>query len=95
MTLEKKEARRLKGAAHSLKPVARIGREGISDAVLNSINDVLTARELVKVKFLENAFFDKNNDPAVLATRLTAEVVGVIGGTVILYRYNDDLTRHA
>ncbi|ERP38728.1 YhbY family RNA-binding protein [Chitinivibrio alkaliphilus] len=94
MALEKKEIKRLKGLAHSIKPVGRVGKEGMSEALTAAVEEALTARELIKIKFLETADFDKKNDPAQLAQRLNAEVVGIIGHTVILYRYNKDLTRH-
>lgn len=76
----------LRGLGNALDPVMQIGKEGISENVLTSVNLLLEARELVKVKVL------KNNDDGVretadeIAKRLNAEVVQVIGNIFILYK---------
>ena len=76
----------LRGLGNALDPVMQIGKEGISENVLTSVNLLLQARELVKVKVL------KNNDDGVretaeeIATALNADVVQVIGNIFILYK---------
>ena len=76
----------LRGLGNALDPVMQIGKEGISENVLTSVNLLLEARELVKVKVL------KNNDDGVreiaeeIAKSLNAEVVQVIGNIFILYK---------
>ena len=76
----------LRGLGNALDPVMQIGKEGISENVLTSVNLLLEARELVKVKVL------KNNDEGVretaeeIAKSLNAEVVQVIGNIFILYK---------
>lgn len=94
MSISKEEKKRLKGLAHHLKPVAWAGKEGLSEAFVSSTNDALRARELIKVKFLEGSGLDKKEDSAKLAEMLEAELVDVIGFTLILYRYNEDLKKH-
>lgn len=94
MALSKLEQKRLKGLAHSLRAVAQAGKSGLSEEFIQSVDQALTARELIKVKFLENAYLDKKEDSKKLAHILNAELVAVIGFTVVLYRYNDDLKKH-
>ena len=48
-TLNPKQRQYLKGLAHSLKPIFQIGKEGITDGLLRSIEDSFNSRELLKV----------------------------------------------
>ncbi len=94
MALSKIEQKKLKGLAHSLKAVAQAGKSGLSEEFISSVDQALTARELIKVKFLENAYLDKKEDSQKLANILHAEVVAVIGFTIVLYRFNDEKKKH-
>ena len=49
--LENRELRALKARAQLLKPLLRVGKDGISPALLKSLDEALTHHELVKVKF--------------------------------------------
>jgi len=44
----------LKSLAHSLKPILQVGKEGITEASIGSLEDALNTRELLKVKVLES-----------------------------------------
>ncbi len=94
MALSKIDQKRLKGLAHSLKPVAQAGKSGLSEEFIQSVDQALQARELIKIKFLENAYLDKKADSQKLADILHAEVVAVIGFTIVLYRYNEEAKKH-
>ena len=76
----------LRKEGHTLRPVMQIGKEGISDAVIAAIDEVLEKRELVKFSILENAMLDTRDTCNEIAARLNAEPVQAIGGKFILYR---------
>ena len=79
----------LRSQAHHLEPIVLIGKHGITDGTIESINRVLEARELIKIKFRE--FKDEKLSISKKITELTnSEVVGVIGHTVIIFRQNPD-----
>ena len=79
----------LRSQAHHLEPVVLIGKNGITDGTIESIDRVLEARELIKIKFRE--FKDKKLSLSEKITELTnAQIVGVIGHTVIIFRQNPD-----
>ena len=79
----------LRSQAHHPEPVVPIGKHGISDGTIESINRVLEARELIKIKFRE--FKDEKSSLSEKITELTnSQVVGVIGHTVIIFRQNPD-----
>ena len=80
-----RELRDLKARAQRLKPMARIGREGLSAGFLESLDDALARHELVKVKFEE--FKDQKKELApVLADKMGAQVIMRVGNVVVLYR---------
>ena len=79
----------LRSQAHHLEPVVLIGKHGITDGTIESINRVLEARELIKIKFRE--FKDEKLSLSEKIAELTnSRVVGVIGHTVIIFRQNPD-----
>ena len=79
----------LRSQAHHLEPVVLIGKHGITDGTIESMNRVLEARELIKIKFRE--FKDEKLSLSEKITELTnAQIVGVIGHTVIIFRQNPD-----
>ena len=79
----------LRSQAHHLEPVVLIGKHGITEGTIKSIDKVLEARELIKIKFRE--FKDKKLSLSEKITGLTnSQVVGVIGHTVIIFRQNPD-----
>ena len=87
--LSSSERKYLRSQAHHLEPVVLIGKNGIKDGTIESINRVLEARELIKIKFRE--FKDEKLSLSEKIAELTnSQVVGVIGHTVIIFRQNPD-----
>ncbi len=95
MALTKQEKKQLKGTAHHLKAILQAGKEGLTDQFVTSTDQALTARELIKVKFLDASDLDPKRDGEILASRLDAELIGVIGFVVVLYRYSETAKTHA
>ena len=87
--LSSSERKYLRSQAHHLEPVVLIGRNGIKDGTIESINKVFQTRELIKIKFRE--FKDEKLSLSEKIAELTnSQVVGVIGHTVIIFRQNPD-----
>ena len=79
----------LRSQAHHLEPAVLIGKHGITDGTIESIDRVLETRELIKIKFRE--FKDEKLSLSEKITELTnSQIVGVIGHTVIIFRQNSD-----
>lgn len=87
-----KERAKLRSEAHSLTPVFQIGKSGLTDAVIKQTEEVLDAKELIKVKVLLESCPQRPREVADgIAAATGADVVGVIGGVIILYRYSEEL----
>lgn len=81
-----KQKRFLRSEAHHLDPIFQVGKGGISEAMLKQIEEALEKRELLKVSILQNNEDDKNEVAEQLAKGTGAELVQLIGLTVVLYK---------
>lgn len=79
----------LRGVAHGYKPLVQIGKERLSESVLDAIDTALEAHELVKVKIAAERDQRERFVP-VIEERLNCECVGTVGRMAILYRENPD-----
>jgi len=85
--LTSKQRAHLRSLAHHLKPVAHVGHDGVTDAVLHSIDEALNTRELLKVKVQEGAPEGaRDTADAIVAGLEGAHVAQTIGRTIVLYR---------
>lgn len=83
-----KQRAKLRGMANSIDTILQIGKGGISDTLIKQVDDALTARELIKMRVLENAPVFAKEAAVKLSEKLNADVVQVIGTKFSLYRKN-------
>jgi len=76
----------LKALANEIDPVVQIGKGGISPAVLSQVDEALEAKELIKVRVLQNSFEEPQEAAAKIAKEVSAELVQVLGRNILLYR---------
>lgn len=86
MTLTGKQKAYLRGLGHHLNPVVQVGREGVSAAVVYKVGIELDNHELIKMKVGEGCLDPADEVGAAVAEQAGAELVQVIGRTVLLYR---------
>lgn len=90
MHITQKQRQYLRKAAHDLKPVVQIGKQGVGETTFSAVDQVLTTQELIKIKF--NDFQDeKQTLSQELADQTRSELVAVIGNTAILYRQSPNI----
>ncbi len=90
--LTRSERAYLRGLAHHLRPAVQIGKEGLTDAALAGIDEALTARELIKVRFVASREA-KREIAADIDGRLGSRCVAMIGHVAIIYREHADPAR--
>ena len=89
--LTTKQKKYLRGLAHTLTPVAYVGQKGVTDNLVAEVETALNAHELVKIRFNDYKERDtKKEITAVLAQKTRAQLVGMIGHMVILFRPHPD-----
>ncbi len=81
-----KQRAQLRGLGNALEPVMQIGKEGLTDNSYDAIVALLEARELIKIKVLNNCPIRAREVCDTLCAKLSAEPVQVIGSMVIVYR---------
>ena len=84
--LTSKQRAQLRAMAQSLDTIFQIGKGGITEEICNQIYNALEARELIKLSVLENCEYTPKECANELANAVGADVVGVIGRKMILYR---------
>lgn len=86
MSLTGKQKRFLRAKANQLKAIVMIGKDGVTNTVISSLDDALEAHELVKVSILKTCDIELNEVVIDLIKDTKAELVQTIGKTIILYR---------
>ncbi|MED3914485.1 ribosome assembly RNA-binding protein YhbY [Priestia megaterium] len=81
-----KQKRFLRSKAHHLNPIFQVGKGGVNENMIGQIADALEARELLKVSILQNCDEDRDMVAARLTKGTKAELVQVIGNTIVLYK---------
>ncbi|WP_170007742.1 ribosome assembly RNA-binding protein YhbY [Bacillus fonticola] len=81
-----KQKRFLRAKAHHIQPIFQVGKAGVGENLVQQIRDALEARELLKVSVLQNCAEDKDEVAAKLSKGARAELVQVIGSTIVLYK---------
>jgi RNA-binding protein len=90
MALTGKQRQYLKGLAHGLAPIVRVGKGGATPAVVAETKKSLLAHELIKVRIeiedghLRRAVAQK------LAADADAHIAGTVGKIAIVYRARDE-----
>jgi len=90
MALSPKQRQFLKGLAHPLSPVVRVGKGSVSDAVIDETKKSLLAHELIKVRVEAAGSEARRALTERLAQAADAQIAAIIGKTAILYRARDE-----
>jgi RNA-binding protein len=81
-----KQKRFLRSKAHHLNPIFQVGKGGVNENMIKQISEALEARELFKVSILQNCEDDKDTVANALVNGAGAELVQIIGNTIVLYK---------
>ncbi|MDZ7267452.1 MAG: ribosome assembly RNA-binding protein YhbY [candidate division KSB1 bacterium] len=81
-----KQRRYLRALGNDLKPVVMVGRCGLAEPVLRALAEAFHQAELVKVKLQEGFLGDRFEVAEELAKSVSAQLVQVLGRTILLYR---------
>lgn len=85
-----KQRARLRGIASNEDTILQLGKGGVTESFVKSIDTALAARELVKFRVLESALISAKDAAYAVAEQTNSEVVTVIGGKAVLYRQSED-----
>lgn len=87
-----KERAALRGQANTLDVLFQVGKGGIGETLIEQVEGALRTRELIKLRVLtETSPLTPREAAEEIAAKTGSEVVQVIGGVMVLYRYNPKL----
>jgi RNA-binding protein len=86
-----KQKRALKALGQRMGDDLRVGKGGLSDAFLATLDEALRRKELVKVRFTELHGDERKLFALELADAAGAQCIATVGLTTLLYRANPEL----
>ena len=87
--LTSKQRAQLRSIASNEPTIMQVGKCGVTETMVKTVSDALEARELIKMRVLENSGEAARDVAEALAEATGAEVVAVIGKCLILYRESE------
>ena len=87
--LTSKERAELRARANTLETTLMVGKDGVTQAVEEEADRLLTARELVKGKVLESALMSPREVSDALCQATGAEGVACVGNKFVIYRFSE------
>ncbi len=92
--LKGKQKQYLKALAVNFPDVVQIGKDGLTESVIQSAEDAIAARELIKMKILRNSDEEIRDVAAILEETLGCEVVQIIGRHCVLFRQKEEKSHY-
>lgn len=76
----------LRGIANNIDAIFQVGKGGISDVLLEQLNNAIEARELIKITILETAPGNAKELAEEIALGTNSIVVQTMGNKITLFR---------
>ncbi|MBR0507647.1 MAG: YhbY family RNA-binding protein [Clostridia bacterium] len=76
--------------ANTLAAIFQIGKDNITDTLVEAVDAALKKRELIKLSVLETSELSAKEAAAQLAEATGAEVIQCIGRKLVLYRQKEE-----
>lgn len=80
----------LRSMSNRVEPIVHVGKAGLTDNLIEQVDDALEARELVKGTVQENCPLSAKEALSSLCQAVRAEPIQAIGRKFTLYRPNHD-----
>lgn len=88
--LSGKQRSYLRSQANKLDPIIHIGKDGITQAVIDQVDEALNDHELIKGRVLNNSLVDARSAADRLAEMCKCDIVQVIGNVFVIYKRNEE-----
>lgn len=85
-----KERAELRKQANTLTAIFQIGKENITEPLIEAVDAALKKRELIKLSVLETSELSAREAAEQLAGATGAEVIQCIGRKLVLYREKEE-----
>ena len=85
-----KQRRYLRGLGQALRPCVYVGKGGVTEQVLRSIEDAYHNNELIKLRVERGCPLDRKETAAALAAASKSHLAQVLGRSILLYRHDPE-----
>lgn len=79
----------LRGLANTMDPIFQIGKNRIEESFLTQLKEALEARELIKIKVLENSGLGAREASDEICSKIGCEGIQAIGSKIVLYKKSE------
>jgi len=86
LELTSAQQKKIRGQAQKVKATFQVGKNNITDALVDAIGKALAVQELLKVHVLNNAGIDKKEALTILGEQLNPDYSYTIGNHVVLFK---------
>ena len=93
MSLSSRQIRHLRGLAHSLKAIVAVGNNGLTDSVVDEIDNTLSRHELLKVRVSAGEREERDEMIQQIVKRTHAELIQRVGHVATFFRQNAENPR--
>ena len=84
--LTSKQRSNLRSIAQKIEPITQVGKLGVNEMLIDSLDKAIEKREIIKVTVLENSDLIPKEAGFVIAEKLDAEFVCATGRKLVFYR---------
>lgn len=88
--LEGKEVRGLRSRGQTIKSTVFVGKNGVTDTVITSVNNAFNTQELIKLKVQDGCPDDKRAVASKISEKAGCHVVQILGNTILFYRPDEE-----
>lgn len=86
--LNSKKRASLRGIASTYDTIFQIGKGGISETLIEQVEDALRKRELIKLRVLDNSMYSAREAAEEISEKTGSDIVQVIGSRFVLFKRN-------
>ena len=87
--LTSKQRAEFRAQANALETTLRVGKDGVTDAVIAEAENLLIARELIKGKVLESALMSAREVSDAICEATGADGISCVGNKFVIYRFSE------
>ena len=88
--LKGKDKRYLRAQANTKNAIFQIGKDALSENLIEGVDIALESHELIKISVLKSCVTDVRELAFDLSSSTNSEIVQIIGRTIILYRQSKE-----
>lgn len=76
----------LRSLSNRIEPIFQVGKLGVTDVLVEQLNNALEARELIKINVLETAPDSKKDIAEEISLKTDSILVQILGNKITLYK---------